>query len=165
MFIKTFEDEMSEMNNNFFGRGAEIAELLQFCNDPGAGFTYVRGRRRVGKSWTLKYLQKQIKNCFYFSGAKDEAEVKAKKRLLYAWGDFVDNSLFSLISPSEITWSRIFEQFLKRVVSSNQPLVIVFDEIQWIASSRSGFVGLLKEAWIEWEQTGKYKSNYLWFFE
>ena len=38
----------------FHGRGNELAQLRGFLDAPGAGFTHLRGRRRIGKSELLK---------------------------------------------------------------------------------------------------------------
>ena len=35
--------------------------------------------------------------------------------------------------------------------------MIVFDEVQWLAKRGSGFVGLLKEKWLDWELVGNIK--------
>lgn len=141
----------------FYGRQDEIHYLRDFVDSPKSGLMYVRGRRRVGKSLLLQYFKTKTKNCFYFSGTIDSSDEKIRQDFAEAWDQFIQDPSLTELNKTALTWSRIFKEITKRAVSKSEPMVLVFDEIQWIAKTGSGFVGKIKETWIEWEQTQRIK--------
>lgn len=133
---------------------------------------YLRGRRRVGKSTLLKYLEKQCLNAFYFIGFNDESGEKTLARFAKKWDQFTGKRRLSLFRKTELDWPIIFDEITAYVaeIEDNQNLILIFDEIQWIAKGLSGFVGCLKEKWLNWEKTQKIKliicgSSNKFFFE
>ena len=61
------------------------------------------------------------------------------------------------LKKSALTWDRIFKEITKEALLKKEPLVLILDEIQWIAKTGSGFVGKIKETWLEWEQSRRLK--------
>ena len=60
---------------HFFGREHELLELREFLDQPRSGLTFVRGRRRVGKTWLLKnFIRKLARHQdvfpFYYMGSQ-----------------------------------------------------------------------------------------------
>ena len=49
------------------------------------------------------------------------------------------------------------DPILKVAKNNKHQIIILFDEIQWISKSQSGFLGYLKEAWLDWRKSGKIK--------
>lgn len=141
----------------FYGRQNEIQYLNEFVNTPKSGLIYVRGRRRVGKSLLLQYFKTKNTNCFYFSGTIDSSDEKIRRDFAEAWDQFAQGNSLMELNKSALTWSRIFKEITKRAVFKKEPLTLIFDEIQWIAKTGSGFIGKIKETWLEWEQTQSVK--------
>lgn len=56
----------------FHGRTCELERLSGFLRAPGSGFTFLRGRRRIGKSELLKKVRQGEARTFYFMGRDDE---------------------------------------------------------------------------------------------
>ncbi len=141
----------------FVGRIKELTLLKEFVEQPGSGFTYVRGRRRVGKSWLLKEFQKKTGRCFYFAGAADESNKKAIERFTEVWEDFSHTKTLSELQTSFLTWHRIFGEITEFLKKQKKTVILILDEIQWIAKKGSGFIGILKDIWVEWERLGRIK--------
>ncbi len=142
----------------FIARDDELAKLESFTRKPGAGFTFLRGRRRIGKTWLLKEYQSRTPKCFYFMGLEDTNDAGSRKAFATAWYDFSKDKTLVELSKDHRSWSRIFEQisvFLQK--NREQNLIVILDEIQWIAKKNSGFVSLLKQAWVDWQRIGNIK--------
>jgi predicted AAA+ superfamily ATPase len=133
------------------------ADINEFLTEPNSGLVFLRGRRRVGKSSLLKKISQTNKNCFYFSGALDEPSNRLLTRFARAWDEFAKTDDFARISSSQLDWEFIFQKIVKYSHQSNRTLILMLDEIQWLAQSGTGFVGLLKNAWVDFEKTHKMK--------
>lgn len=141
----------------FYGRHDELQYLKDCVSTHKSELMYVRGRRRVGKSSLLQYFEKRAKNCFYFSGTIDSSDEKLRQDFAQSWDQFTQEFSLSELKKSVLTWGRIFKEITKRASSGNDPIILIFDEIQWIAKAGSGFIGKIKETWLQWEQTGNIK--------
>jgi AAA+ ATPase superfamily predicted ATPase len=145
--------------SNYFSRPAIESEIKNFLCNPAkkSGFTYVRGRRRIGKSTLLEKITSQNRtHIFYFTGAQDESATSAMARFAKQWDIFSPNSQLSKIKESELSWDFIFEQINQQIKISRHPHIgLIFDEIQWLAKIGSGFLGLLKAAWLRFEANHK----------
>ena len=143
---------------SFIPRDKELKSIERFARMSGAGFTFVRGRRRVGKTWLLKEYEASNPNCFYFMGIDDTDDAGSRKSFSVNWSHFSgDRSLLELSSEYR-SWQRIFKEisnFLKS--NTDKQLFLVLDEVQWIAKKNSGFVSLLKQAWVDWQRIGNIK--------
>lgn len=141
-------------------RETDIGYLDEFVSKKGSGLIFVRGRRRVGKSWLLKEFANKHRRqrIFCFSGRLDERTKRgALKRMVMEWEAFSNKSNISCLRSELIDWKNIFDDMHRYALEQSTALVIIFDEIQWISSSQSGFIGALKEAWIDWEHCGRIK--------
>ncbi|MES2614544.1 MAG: ATP-binding protein [Bdellovibrionota bacterium] len=143
-------------------RNEEIQYLKELKNEEKSGFLYVRGRRRVGKSWLLKEFKNHCgkKECFYFSGVADLNNVETIERFIVEWELFTGFQTLSLYSHTQRTWDRIFTEisnYAKALRKTKKKFVLILDEIQWLAKERSGFAGILKQAWIDLEKVGNIK--------
>ena len=52
---------MKATNENFYGRDAELRELAELWEKPGASLVVCRGRRRIGKSTLVERFARQGK--------------------------------------------------------------------------------------------------------
>jgi AAA+ ATPase superfamily predicted ATPase len=122
-----------------------------FCNEnQKTGLCYLRGRRRVGKSTLLKDLS--LKNSiFYYSGKLDELLHVSLGRFAKEWSDFSGQEILKKIKITEMSWDLIFDNIV--LYAKTNKLMLALDEIQWIAKSQNGFIGTLKNKWIDFEKT------------
>lgn len=147
---------MKVLKFDFWGRKKEIDYLKTYYQTPGSGLMYVRGRRRVGKSWLLRKFANQYKNAFYFTGTVDSSNESCMIDFCKAWDQFALSQL-SFLKTEVLNWQFIFKDINTYAKKEKYPVILIFDEIQWIAKTGSGFVGRLKEAWVDWEQTQNIK--------
>jgi len=145
------------MSKPFFGREAELQRLRTFGKEPASGFLTVRGRRRIGKSWLLTEFRDQA-GAFYFQGDNDSSSRQLMKKFANAWKDFSGDDSLSIIRVVDLSWARIFKgitDFCR--AQPERKLILILDEIQWIAKKKSGFVSQLKESWLAWEKSQNVK--------
>ena len=138
-------------------RALEVEELKKIINRKKSDFFYVRGRRRVGKSWLLSALAKSQPNVFYFMASRDARDEYHKILFAEKWDQFRGTANLTDLSKQALTWNRIFDEVTKYAKTSKENLTLIFDEIQWLAKTGAGFCGLLKERWLEWEKLGNVK--------
>jgi predicted AAA+ superfamily ATPase len=136
-----------------YKRSVELLLLREIARSKRAQFVYVRGRRRIGKSWLLQTIAESDTKIFYFSGAKDSIARSTIRSLSNAWGEFCSTSLLSSLRTDALDWRKFFD-LIKHDLATIRggPVTIILDEIQWIAKEGSGFIGALKEAWVEIEK-------------
>lgn len=142
----------------FFGRELELERLTGFIEDDGAGFLHLRGRRRVGKSWLLMELQSRGGG-FYFQGEQDSTTKQLQTTMASQWDEHVGEANVSLIRQRDLTWDRILAAMGDHARRHpNRTLLLIFDEINWIAKRNSGFASKIKRAWLAWEKLGNVKA-------
>ena len=66
-------------------------------------------------------------------------------------------TILSELKKTARTWPKVFDELGKLSSSYGEQVLVVFDEIQWIAKQKSGFAGVLKHYWSEWKQTTQIK--------
>ncbi len=141
----------------FLGRDNELQQLSEFLSAKGSGFLHLRGRRRVGKSWLLMELQGRSGG-FYFQGEQDSTTKQLQATMAASWDEHVGQQSLSLVRQRDLTWDRILSAITDRARRhTDQTLLLMFDEIHWIARRNSGFVSKIKRAWLSWEKTGNVK--------
>ncbi len=140
-----------------YGREQEKDQINRFLGLPGPGFTFVRGRRRIGKSALLTHFAATLSNAFYFMGAIDEAPRQAQSRFARDWDKFAGTTL-SKMRTRELNWDIIFNTVKDHIGKHQEkPTLLMIDEIQWLARGGAGFCGRLKEHWLSWKQSGRVK--------
>lgn len=131
--------------------------INKFLERPGSGLTYVRGRRRIGKSYLLKQVIENHPNSLYFVGAEDSTTELTISRFIKEWSEHSKRVELGRLRKDLQTWDEVFNDISKYLKDLDGTLLLVLDEIQWIARQKSGFVGLFKATWEEWKSTGKIK--------
>jgi AAA+ ATPase superfamily predicted ATPase len=145
------------MSKPFFGRRAELLRLRAFGEEPASGFLAVRGRRRIGKSWLLTEFRDRA-GAFYFQGDDDSSSRQLMKKFAGAWNDFSGDDSLSIIRIVDLDWARLFKGITEYCrARPRKKLILILDEIQWIAKKKSGFVSQLKESWLAWEKSENVK--------
>ena len=145
-------------------RSAELKTLQKLLESHRPEFLYLRGRRRVGKSWLLEDLKNhasQNKTPFFFHcGAADVTPSTAMHLFVADLERATTRKKLSYFRKSALTWKAILDEIIEwsiELKNTGKSAVIVIDEVQWVATGQAGFVGKLKEAWvrIERETTAK----------
>jgi uncharacterized protein len=140
-----------------FKRKRELKYLHGFVSEKKSGLMYVRGRRRIGKSWLLTTFQKEIGHCFLFSGSGDSDTKSTIHHFAAEWHRFSNSEDLTRLRSPFLNWKVIFDDISRHIQTTNEMLTLIFDEVQWIAKEKSGFCGKLKEAWVTWQKSGKVK--------
>lgn len=134
-------------------RQGEFELITDILKQKKSHFLYLRGRRRVGKSWIMTELENRNKNVFYFMGSKDARNEVNIDLFIEKWELFSGSQNLSVLKKSLLNWNKIFQEitdYLKK-----HEIILALDEIQWIAKTGSGFCGLLKQYWLQWEKTNR----------
>lgn len=130
------------MTNNFIGRANELKALNTLLDKKSASLVVIKGRRRVGKSRLVEEFVKH-QRFIRFSGipptnnitAQDERDVFAKQ---------LGNQL-GLPGLTVNDWADLFTLLYRQTFNSK--VIILFDEISWMATKDPTFLGKLKNAW------------------
>ena len=127
----------------FVGRETEMLKLAKLREKSVASLVAVTGRRRIGKSRLLQEYAKQFDASFFFSGLAPSRGVSAKdqraefSRLLSRYFNWPQH-LFT-------NWGEVFTLLAEQVRHGS--VLIVLDEISWMAQGDKLFLPLLKNAW------------------
>jgi len=133
---------MTANQDKFIGRATEMAELTDFLQKKTASLIVIKGRRRVGKSRLIEEFAKG--STFYkFTGLAPVDGVTAQSQR----NEFA-RQLSGLTGLPEIQtddWSKLFA-LLAREVRSDR-VIILLDEISWMAHDDATFLSKLKNFW------------------
>ncbi|MDO6432713.1 ATP-binding protein [Flavitalea sp. BT771] len=136
------------MNPKFVGRSKEIEILQNTLKSDRSELIAVIGRRRVGKTHLIRQVYNTVLD-FEMTGMQHTAMSTqltnfATKITQYAKPEF------PIKTPEN--WLEAFNQLQiylsRRNVSRKR--IIFFDELPWIATSRSGFLEALGHFWNDW---------------
>ena len=137
--------------SNFIGRKHELKLLEGLFHKSSASLVTMKGRRRIGKSRLVEEFAKG-KKLLRFSGipltegttAQDQRDVFAKQL-----STNLDMPNFTVSN-----WGDLFTLLARNI--QEEKTVILFDEISWMGSKDSAFLGLLKNAWdMQFSQNSK----------
>src|SRR3990167_2341799 len=130
------------MRSPFIGRDYELSKLNGLLNKKTASLVVIRGRRRIGKSRLVNEFAHSLP--FYtFAGLAPEPGVTAQDqrhefalRLSHQTG----------LPEIELNdWSKIFTLLADKVKTGR--VVLLFDEITWMAHDDPTFLSKLKNSW------------------
>jgi AAA+ ATPase superfamily predicted ATPase len=126
----------------FVGREAEIQELTDLQHKNTASLVVVQGRRRIGKSRLIEEFAKNQK--FYsiagLAPTKETTAQMQRDEFARQLGEQLDIPKFSMSD-----WGDLFTLLAKNTEKGK--VVILLDEISWMGSLDSTFLGKLKNAW------------------
>lgn len=142
--------------HKFIGRKNELRFLKEMFESKNAQFRIVRGRRRIGKTCLLDEVIKTRNDVVFMSGVEDiNSDRKIRDRFAQKLAQFSGNVI--LKSAQDISWPNLF-QTVRDIADRLGSMVLIFDEVQWLARQGSGFLSDLKEAWTtKFQPTGKIK--------
>ncbi|MGH3613801.1 MAG: ATP-binding protein [Pseudonocardia sp.] len=134
----------------FIGRTAYLRELsarLALAAGSGGDFILLRGRRQVGKSRLVtEFLARSGARSVYFQATRRPAReelasfTEAIGRSNLAGADLVRDGL------RFTTWEPAFE-WIARTASSNDPVVVVLDELPYLTATDPSFESVLQRVW------------------
>jgi AAA+ ATPase superfamily predicted ATPase len=128
----------------FVGRKKELTWLKRVADSPGAKMVVVRGRRRIGKSYFVEEFAKN--KCFLkFSALYPDVGIDAKTQR----ENFVAQLQQQLSAPKLASddWFDLFHYLAEQ--TQEKELIILFDEISWMADGDPTFLPKLKLVWDE----------------
>lgn len=125
----------------FIGREAEMERLEGLLKKKSASLVVVRGRRRIGKSRLLTEFGKEMKN-YFFTGTPPNRKTTAQLQR-DEFARQLSRSGIPSINPDD--WGNMFWHLSKHTEQGR--VLIVLDEISWMGSKDSEFLGKLKNCW------------------
>src|SRR3990167_2617326 len=126
----------------FIGRKQELNQLHLLLKKRSASLVVLKGRRRIGKSRLIEEFGKSLK-MYTFSGVVPTEKTTLESQLHeFGWqlGKALEQPAFK-----DHDWNDLF---LRLANHTRKGLVLIlFDEISWMGSLDSDFLGKLKNAW------------------
>ncbi len=131
------------------GRITEKQKLLKANNSEYSQFVTVYGRRRVGKTFFVRETF-DYKFTFEHSGLAKTG----MKGQLENWQSSMKYHGREVSRPK--TWNEAFNQLKDLIIASNEKKKVIFiDEMPWMDTPRSGFIGALEGFWNGWASARK----------
>lgn len=132
----------------FVGRHYQAASMLHLLETPRSEMLAILGRRRVGKT-ELVWKTFGLRFDFEMTGIQHATTTVQLKNFASKYNQYAKPSI--PIAPPR-NWQDAF-QVLKDWLGkrrSKKKIVLFFDEIPWIATTRSNFLELLGHFWNDW---------------
>lgn len=127
---------------NFIGRKKELASLRDLGSLRRACLVVMRGRRRIGKSRLVSEFAKD-KLFWQFSGLAPIGKITAQDQRDSFGRQFGQNLKFPPLTFTD--WDDAFANLSLHI--TDQPTVILFDEISWMGAKDPTFIPKLKNWW------------------
>ncbi len=137
--------------SEFIGRRRELEALENAYQSSRSCLIPIYGRRRVGKSELILHFMKD-KPGVYFLGKKAPAGLQIR--------EFLEEAALALQEPllanqAANRWKDALTA-VSRSQNSDRKLILVFDEVQWTASSSPELLSELQEMWDrQWQDSGR----------
>ncbi|MQA92674.1 MAG: AAA family ATPase [Gemmatimonas sp.] len=125
-------------------REVEAAELRELADSKERNLALLYGRRRVGKTYLLTNLWDSDR-AFYFTASATSPEINRRVLVEEAgrWGG-------EELRPEDYpTWRTVFRALLE--LAPARDLVVVIDELQYLASDGAGLAEVTSELNAVWE--------------
>ncbi|HVX00010.1 MAG TPA: ATP-binding protein, partial [Candidatus Babeliaceae bacterium] len=126
----------------FIGRKEELERLAFVYGKKSASLVVVRGRRRIGKSRLIEEFAKG-KKFLNFAGIPPTKDTTSRSQRDVFAEQLGKQTGLKDISAAD--WSTLFT--LLAHYTSRGRVIILLDEISWMGSKDSSFLGKLKNAW------------------
>ena len=125
----------------FIDRINEMATLEKEYKRDNASMVVIFGRRRVGKTELIRHFIKNKPSLYFL--ATEEAETMNRMAFQEQVADFLNSDL--LRGSSIDRWELLFQQLVS--AATDQRLVIVIDEFQYIGKSNPAFLSVFQRIW------------------
>lgn len=134
------------MQRKFIGRKQELAALSKLWQRNQSSMVVISGRRRIGKSRLIAEFAKD-KRFINFSGLAPHPQMQAQEQRQEFMRKLAEH--FAVGGLASDDWGSIFSLLASLLQTTNQPTVVAFDEISWMAIGDKNFLGKLKTVWDE----------------
>ncbi len=135
-------------DNRIIGREYEQHILKNLCEEKEARLVAVYGRRRVGKTYLVKYFFDE-KFDFFFTGS---FETSAKVQLTLFRDALRQHSGTDRQMPQN--WFAAFDQLKEYLTGLKKKQIVVFlDELPWMDTPKSNFLAAFTYFWNTWGST------------
>lgn len=133
------------MKSPFFGREKELRSLRELQHKKSASLVVIKGRRRIGKSRLAHEFGKFFERCWVFTGLPPTRGVGSQRQRK----EFI-RKMEELRIPRlpGNDWGDLFRDLANACKTGK--ILIVLDEISWMAAKDPSFLGQLKTAWDEY---------------
>jgi len=130
------------MSTAFVGRKKELDQLNLLLNKNSASLVVVKGRRRIGKSRLIEEFGRSHR-IYTFSGILPNEQTTLQSQLNeFGWQL---GKAFGEPAFKDNDWNDMFFRLAKQTRKGR--VIILLDEISWMGSLDSDFLGKLKNAW------------------
>jgi uncharacterized protein len=129
----------------FIGRKNELRQLREAVDDmPRSSISVIYGRRRVGKTRLVNeaYSGKKILSFEGLEGAGSAEQKRHFLKILYSHSHAREHAMIGAAD-----WTDLLILLSKYVAGLGVPVVVFFDEFQWMAAGRGALVSKLKYVW------------------
>lgn len=128
----------------FIGREKELALLNSFLDKQSASLIAIKGRRRIGKSRLIEEFAKN-KTYYSFIGLAPQKGVTAQQQR----EEFARKleEYFGIKGIKASDWGDLFSLLASQTKQGR--IVILFDEVSWMARGDATFLSKLRNAWDE----------------
>lgn len=149
----------------FVGRSEELRLLGEEYSARRSSFVVLYGRRRVGKSELLFRFLRSRPGLYYVG--KTAAATLQGREFARLSASLIGEPLLANLPPDD--WKALLEATVERW-SSDDKLILAFDEFQWLAEAAPALPGILQELWdTRWKKSRKIMlilcGSYLAFME
>ena len=135
-------------DNRIIGREYEQHVLKNICDEKEARLVAIYGRRRVGKTYLVKYFFAE-KFDFAFTGS---FETPSPIQLALFAGALKEYS-GEIMSPPK-SWFEAFDQLKTYLLGLRKKQIVVFlDELPWMDTQKSNFLTAFSYFWNSWAST------------
>lgn len=129
-------------DEKFIGREYELSRLKGLLDKKTASLVVIRGRRRIGKSRLAAEFARPY--LFYsFAGLAPEPEVTAQDQRNEFAIQLSQQTGLPEVKLDD--WSKLFALLANQVKTGR--VIVLFDEITWMAQGDATFLSKLKNAW------------------
>lgn len=142
--ISRHQIDMSTITDGYIGRGEEREEFRRLLQKKIASLVTCQGRRRIGKSRFLAECAQEADHFLSFMGLPPREDMTRQAQL----DNFADQLAKQTKAPKLPLdgWPTAF-QLLASQLPASGTVVLLLDEISWMAAGDADFAGHLKTAW------------------
>ena len=126
----------------FIGRKRELSFLEEKYSSPKGELVFLYGRRRVGKTETLKEFCKDKNSIFYTcTQIEDKKQLKAFSETVRTVFD--NNKYFSVFD----NWENAFSSVVDYPQNENGKRILIIDEFPYAVMENNSIASILQKAW------------------
>ena len=141
-------------HESIVGRHAELQILKQIYESHEPQFVALYGRRRIGKTFLISEFFKYKGVYFEITGIKNGPISQQLHHFSYEFSrQFIETN--RMVNPTN--WVEAFHLLNDAIekVANDKKIILFFDEIPWLASQKSGFLGALEHFWNRYASRNK----------